>query len=88
MKPNTLSLLQSLLVTGHIMNAGIAGVTHNPLATLLLGAALGGLQMYVQLQGNASMPPLDTPPPGEKTVLKMTATNEEQTTDIKTGPPK
>lgn len=56
MTTNTLLMLQSILVTGQIINGGIAAITHNAMVVLIGGAVIGGLQFYVQHVGNQTKP--------------------------------
>lgn len=56
MNTATILLLQSILTTGQILNAGIATITHNAVITLCVGAVVGGLQFYVQHLGNQTIP--------------------------------
>ena len=62
MKPSTLLALQSVGITVHILNAGLATVTHNALIALLIGAFAGGFQYFLQNAGNQSTPPPPAPP--------------------------
>ncbi len=57
--------LQSFLTFAQVVNAGIASVTHDLLVTLLVGAFVAGLQVFVQHIGNQSVPipiPAQDPP--------------------------
>lgn len=56
MKPNTILLLQSLLITAQTINAGLAAVTHNAVLALVVCAAVGGFQFFVQHIGNQTQP--------------------------------
>lgn len=56
MSTNTILLIQTVLVFGQIANAGLASVTHDPLVTLLIGAAVGAGQFFVQHVGNQTTP--------------------------------
>lgn len=85
MKPQNLMLLQALFVTGSIVNAGLATVTHNPVATLLAGAVMGGFQVYLQLLGNAAVPPIPPPAPG---MTKTVTTSEAGDVSTKEKPAK
>ena len=76
MKASTLSAFQAILVALQIINAGIAGVTHNPMVSLILGGVVGGFSIYVQKLGNESTPQFDAPPPGNKKVITTDASGD------------
>ena len=58
MSQNTIALLQSVLVFLQLVNAGLAGLAHvNPIVTIILSAAVGFLQTYLQRLGNQSISP-------------------------------
>ena len=63
MNPNTLLLLQSLLISAQMINGSVAALEHvPPIVTIFLSALVGGLQFYVQHVGNQIVPP---PPPAK-----------------------
>ena len=62
MSPTLLLLLQSMLVTLQVINAGLATIVQDQAITLVVGAVVGGLQYFVQHVGNQSVPP-PTPQP-------------------------
>ena len=64
MKASTLSALQAILASLQVINAGIAGVTHNPMVSLILGGVVMGFRVFVQKMGNEAIPSVDAPPPG------------------------
>lgn len=59
---NSLMTLQAFLTSLQMINAGLATVHPNAWVVLIVGAAVGGLQLYVQLAGNRQVPP---PPPAQ-----------------------
>lgn len=59
-KTTKLLILQGVLVTLSIINAGIAAVLHNELVTLLVGAVCAGFSFVVQHLGNQTIPPAPT----------------------------
>ena len=67
MKPSTLLLLQSACITLQTINAGIAAITQNAAAALIIGAIAGGLQFYVQHAGNQVVPTSGAAPQPAKT---------------------
>ena len=79
MKPSTLSAFQAILSGLQVINAGIAGVTHNPTVSLILGGVVMGFQVYIQKMGNESIPQFDAPPPGSKKVITTDASGDVST---------
>ena len=57
MSINTILLLQSIAITLQTINAGLSGVVHNPVLSLMVAAIVGGYQFYIQNVGNQAMPP-------------------------------
>lgn len=56
-------VLQSLLISLQMVNAGLAGLGHAPAwLALVLAAVVGGGQFFVQHVGNQAVPP---PPPAK-----------------------
>jgi len=47
MTKNTLTVLQSLLITGQIINGGLASLHASPTVAVIVSAVLGGFQFYV-----------------------------------------
>ena len=56
MSVNTRLLLQSIAITLQTINAGLSGVIHNPVLSLMVAAIVGGYQFYIQNIGNQSLP--------------------------------
>jgi hypothetical protein len=57
MSQSLIVALQAALIFLQIVNGQIAVVTHNTLIALIIGAAVGALQYFVQHLGNASLSP-------------------------------
>jgi hypothetical protein len=57
MSPTTLLLLQSMLITLQTINAALGTIVKNPVISLIVGAAIGGFQYFVQNIGNKAIPP-------------------------------
>lgn len=70
MSTTTILLLQSLLITLQMLNAGLSGVVHNPVVSLMLGAIVGGFQFFVQNVGNKTLPDKNVLPVGEVTIVQ------------------
>ena len=85
MKPSTLAAFQAILSGLQVVNAGIAGVTHNLAVTLLLGAVVMGFQNYVQKMGNESIPTFEAPPPGSKKVITTDAAGDVSAKESPSG---
>jgi uncharacterized membrane protein YuzA (DUF378 family) len=62
MSTNAVLILQTLLIFLQMVNAGLSGMVHNPMISLILGAAVGALQFLAQHVGNQTVPP---PPPAK-----------------------
>ena len=61
MTPLTVLMLQSLLVTLQIANAGLATAPHMPpIVAVMMAAIMGGLQTFVQHVGNGLKPEGET----------------------------
>jgi hypothetical protein len=56
MNTNVLLLLQTLLIFGQIVNAGLAQITNNKTWVLVIGAGVGALQFLIQQIGNQTKP--------------------------------
>lgn len=63
MSQDTMMKLQAVLAFLQLVNAGIATMHIPPIIPVLVGAAAGSIQVYLQLAGNKSTPP---PPPNSK----------------------
>jgi hypothetical protein len=61
MSPTLILFLQSILISGQVINASIGTVTHNATAVLIVGAVLGGFQFFMQHIGNQTVPPPKSP---------------------------
>jgi hypothetical protein len=58
MSANTVLLLQSMLITLQMVNAGIATIPSVPTAVAVIASAVvGGFQFYVNHLGNQIVPP-------------------------------
>jgi hypothetical protein len=57
MSPTTLLLLQSMLITLQTINASLGVVIKNPAISVVVAAAIGGFQYFVQNVGNKATPP-------------------------------
>jgi hypothetical protein len=56
MSSTALLALQSALIAGQVINAGLGSITQNPAAHVLVSRVLGGLQYFLQSVGNAKVP--------------------------------
>jgi len=52
---NTIWLMQSIGLSLSLVNAGLSGIMHSAMATLLIQAAIAGYLAYVQHLGNQSV---------------------------------
>ena len=76
MKTSTLSALQAILSGLQVINAGIAGITHNPTVSLILGGVVMGFQVYIQKMGNEAPPMVSPPPPGGQKTISTDAAGD------------
>jgi hypothetical protein len=56
MSTNTILLLQSIAITLQTINAGLSGVVHDPVLSLMVASIVGGYQFYIQNLGNKTLP--------------------------------
>lgn len=80
MSQNTVLALQSFLIFLQIVNAGIASTIHDQLVSLVLSAAVGSFQYFVNHVGNQTISP------EVKAVLtdaQLTKIDESKRTDVK-----
>ena len=57
MTANTLNVLQAVGFFLQTVNAGLSGVVHSPVASLLVAAFVGTFQMYLHQAGVQVVPP-------------------------------
>jgi hypothetical protein len=75
-------VLQSIGVTLQMVNAGLSGVVHNPAASLVISATIGGYQYLIQHLGN-QVDPTKTTVETVKTAPNSKVTTTVESTESK-----